>query len=63
VMPNIDISVAVATQNGLITPIVKNVPSRSDLRVTFPAIPAERHDFASRAQCCKRVCKLLCDTL
>jgi pyruvate/2-oxoglutarate dehydrogenase complex dihydrolipoamide acyltransferase (E2) component len=28
VMPNIDISVAVATQNGLITPIVKNVPTR-----------------------------------
>lgn len=29
VMTNIDISVAVATPNGLITPIVKNVPSRS----------------------------------
>ncbi len=28
-MTNIDISVAVATPNGLITPIVKNVPSRS----------------------------------
>ena len=27
VMPNIDISVAVATESGLITPIVKNVPS------------------------------------
>ena len=29
VMTNIDISVAVATPNGLITPIVKNVPNRS----------------------------------
>ena len=28
-MSNIDISVAVATPNGLITPIVKNVPNRS----------------------------------
>ena len=28
-MTNIDISVAVATPNGLITPIVKNVPNRS----------------------------------
>jgi len=29
VMPNIDISVAVATESGLITPIVQNVPSLS----------------------------------
>jgi len=29
VMPNVDISVAVATESGLITPIVKNVPSLS----------------------------------
>ena len=28
-MPNIDISVAVATESGLITPIVQNVPSLS----------------------------------
>jgi len=28
-MSNIDISVAVATPNGLITPIVTNVPQRS----------------------------------
>ena len=29
VMPNVDISVAVATDSGLITPIVKDVPSLS----------------------------------
>lgn len=28
IMPNVDISVAVATPNGLITPIVTNVPNR-----------------------------------
>ena len=45
VMPNIDISVAVATPNGLITPIVTNVVHRS-----LPDISNVVRDLALRAR-------------
>lgn len=45
IMPNIDISVAVATPNGLITPIVTNAAGRS-----LPEISATVRDLASRAR-------------
>ena len=44
-MPNIDISVAVATPNGLITPIVKDVVSKS-----LPDISNNVKDLALRAR-------------
>lgn len=44
-MPNIDISVAVATKTGLITPIVKDVPSKS-----IQQVAAEVRDLAARAR-------------
>ena len=44
-MPNIDISVAVATPNGLITPIVKDVISKS-----LPDISNNVKDLALRAR-------------
>ena len=45
IMPSIDISVAVATNEGLITPIVKNVPS-----LTLPEISNSVKDLALRAR-------------
>ena len=45
IMPNIDISVAVATPNGLITPIVKDVVSKS-----LPDISNNVKDLALRAR-------------
>ena len=45
IMPNIDISVAVATPNGLITPIVKDVISKS-----LPDISNNVKDLALRAR-------------
>ena len=45
IMPSIDISVAVATEEGLITPIVKNVPSLS-----LPDISSTVKDLALRAR-------------
>ena len=45
IMPTIDISVAVATNEGLITPIVKNVPS-----LTLPDISNSVKDLALRAR-------------
>ena len=45
IMPSIDISVAVATEEGLITPIVKNVPSLS-----LPDISSAVKDLALRAR-------------
>ena len=45
IMPTIDISVAVATNEGLITPIVKNVPSLS-----LPDISNSVKDLALRAR-------------
>ena len=45
VMSNIDISVAVATPNGLITPIVTNVPNKS-----LDEISASVRDLAGRAR-------------
>jgi len=45
IMPSIDISVAVATEAGLITPIVKNVPSLS-----LPDISNTVKDLALRAR-------------
>ena len=44
-MPNIDISVAVATDSGLITPIVKDVPNKS-----LEQISADVRDLAGRAR-------------
>jgi pyruvate dehydrogenase complex dihydrolipoamide acetyltransferase long form len=44
-MPNIDVSVAVATDKGLITPIVKDVPSKS-----IGQISLEVKDLAKRAR-------------
>jgi len=44
-MPNVDISVAVATPNGLITPIVTNVPGRS-----LDEISRSIKDLAGRAR-------------
>ena len=44
-MPNVDISVAVATDSGLITPIVKNVPGKS-----LQEISADVKDLAGRAR-------------
>lgn len=44
-MPNIDISVAVATDSGLITPIVKNVPSKSVMDIS-----SDIKDLAGRAR-------------
>ena len=45
IMPNVDISVAVATNEGLITPIVKNVPA-----LTLPGISSTVKDLALRAR-------------
>ena len=45
IMPNVDISVAVATNEGLITPIVKNVPSLS-----LPQISSTVKDLAIKAR-------------
>ncbi len=45
IMPNIDISVAVATPNGLITPIIKNV-----VGLGLPDISNNIRDLASRAR-------------
>ena len=45
IMPTVDISVAVATNEGLITPIVKNVPS-----LTLPQISDNIRDLALRAR-------------
>ena len=45
IMPSIDISVAVATEEGLITPIVKNVPSLS-----LPDISSTVKDLALRGR-------------
>ena len=45
IMPNIDISVAVATPEGLITPIVKNVPG-----LALPDISNTVKDLALRAR-------------
>jgi len=45
IMPNVDISVAVATNEGLITPIVKDVPS-----LTLPGISSTVKDLALRAR-------------
>ena len=45
IMPNIDISVAVATDAGLITPIVKDVPNK-----TLQDISAEVKELAGRAR-------------
>ena len=45
IMPSVDISVAVATNEGLITPIVKNVPS-----LTLPQISDNIRDLALRAR-------------
>ena len=45
IMPNVDISVAVATNEGLITPIVKNVPSLS-----LAEISSIVKDLATRAR-------------
>ena len=45
IMSNIDISVAVATPNGLITPIVKNVVTKS-----LPDISDTVRDLALRAR-------------
>ena len=44
-MSNIDISVAVATDSGLITPIVTNVPGK-----TLDQISADVRDLAGRAR-------------
>lgn len=44
-MPNVDISVAVATDSGLITPIVTNVPGK-----TLDQISADVRDLAGRAR-------------
>jgi pyruvate dehydrogenase E2 component (dihydrolipoamide acetyltransferase) len=44
-MPNVDISVAVATDTGLITPIVTNVPSKS-----LEQISKDVQDLAKRAR-------------
>ena len=45
IMPSVDISVAVATNEGLITPIVKDVPS-----LTLPEISSTVKDLALRAR-------------
>ncbi len=45
VMPNVDISVAVATESGLITPIVRDVPSKS-----LEEISSTVKDLAGRAR-------------
>ena len=45
IMPSVDISVAVATNEGLITPIVKNVPS-----LTLPEISSTVKELAGRAR-------------
>ena len=45
IMPTVDISVAVATNEGLITPIVKDVPS-----LTLPEISSTIKDLALRAR-------------
>ncbi len=45
VMPNVDVSVAVATDSGLITPIVTDVPSRSLVEVAETV-----RDLAKRAR-------------
>ena len=45
IMPSVDISVAVATNEGLITPIVKDVPS-----LTLPEISSAVKDLALRAR-------------
>ena len=44
-MPNIDISVAVATESGLITPIVTDVPNK-----TLPQISADIKALAAKAR-------------
>ena len=44
-MPNVDISVAVATEAGLITPIVKDVPGKS-----LEQISADVKELAKRAR-------------
>ena len=45
IMPSVDISVAVATNEGLITPIVKNVPS-----LTLPQISSTVKELAIKAR-------------
>ena len=45
IMPNIDISVAVATDSGLITPIVTDVPNK-----TLPQISADIKALAAKAR-------------
>ena len=45
IMPNIDISVAVATESGLITPIVTDVPNK-----TLPQISADIKALAAKAR-------------